>query len=191
MIIFRDWTISLSGPLLAMQYDNLSRRLDVVGDLPEGYDWAMLVRAGGNNDIILLTPTETGVGAVLTEDNLAISGAYHMQLRGTLRSDGVTTRHTNILRDVFVPESLAGTGEWPTVPSEFAQIERNILELNNHPPVPGSSGYWQVWDLETHSYVESEFPLPSGGGTTATVDGETLVFAAGSTATVQDETLIL
>ena len=38
-----------------------------------------------------------------------------------------------------------------------------VIDLNNHPPVPGDNGYWLLWDIGSGAYVESEFPLPSGG----------------------------
>ena len=38
-----------------------------------------------------------------------------------------------------------------------------VIDLNNHPPVPGENGYWLIWDTYSGAYVESEFPLPAGG----------------------------
>ena len=35
-----------------------------------------------------------------------------------------------------------------------------IIDLNNHPPVPGNNGYWLLWDTDSGAYVESELPLP-------------------------------
>ena len=35
-----------------------------------------------------------------------------------------------------------------------------IIDLNNHPPVPGNKGYWMLWDTDRGAYVESELPLP-------------------------------
>ena len=158
MIVFNNWQITHTGNILARQYDNLSRTLLVKG-VPEGYDWKMMVQVGGNFDILPLSPMEDGVGIVLTKDQLSISGYYTMQLVGTLQADGVTVRHTNVL-STFIPPSLSGDANWPAVPSEFSQIESNIKELNEHPSIPGENGYWLVWDLETHAYVESEFTLP-------------------------------
>ena len=57
MIIFNNWQISVTG-LIARQYDNLSRRIDVEGDLPAGYTWQLLVQCGDSADTILLTPTQ-------------------------------------------------------------------------------------------------------------------------------------
>ena len=158
MIVFNNWTITVTG-LIARQYDNLSRRIDVEGDLPDGYTWQLLVQSGGNADIILLEATENGVGALLTADNLSKAGEYYIQLRGVLEADGVTRRHTNVV-NAYIPESLTGLGTWPEVPTEFYQVEANILELYQHPPIPGSNGYWLVWDTDKDEYVESQLALP-------------------------------
>ena len=68
-----------------------------------------------------------------------------------------------------------------------------IIDLNNHPPVPGDNGYWLIWDTDSGVYVESELPLPevSGGGSGGnwsqisdkpfnTIDGNTLVSRSGT-----------
>ena len=156
MISYCDWQIESSG-LLARQFDHLSRRLEVVGDLPEGWNWAMLIQSGDAMDIIPLEPMDGGVGHTLTEDQLSLSGYYTMQLRGT---KGNVTKHTNIIR-VFVAESLSGSGQWPTVPSEFLEVERHIAELNAHPPVPGENDFWLIWNSDVDAYQESQFPLPA------------------------------
>ena len=158
MIVFNNWQITHTGDILARQYDNLSRTL-LVNGVPEGYDWKMMVRVDEHFDIIDLPPMKDGVGVVLTEDQLSVSGYYKLQLVGTLQADGATTRHTNVLT-VYVGPSMSGDANWPTVPSEFSQIESNIKELNEHPSIPGENGFWLVWDLGTHAYAESEFPLP-------------------------------
>ena len=35
-----------------------------------------------------------------------------------------------------------------------------VIDLNNHPPIPGNNGYWMLWDTDKGAYVESELPLP-------------------------------
>ena len=35
-----------------------------------------------------------------------------------------------------------------------------LIDLNNHPPVPGNNGYWMLWDTDKSTYVESDLPLP-------------------------------
>lgn len=36
-----------------------------------------------------------------------------------------------------------------------------VIDLNNHPPVPGDNGYWMLWDTESGAYVESNLPQSS------------------------------
>ena len=66
-----------------------------------------------------------------------------------------------------------------------------IIDLNNHPPIPGNNGYWLLWDTDRGAYVESDLPLPevsSGGGSWSqisgkpfdTIDGNTLVNRSGA-----------
>ena len=66
-----------------------------------------------------------------------------------------------------------------------------IIDLNNHPPIPGNNGYWLIWDTDRGAYVESDLPLPevSGGGGSwsqisgkpfNTIDGNTLVNRSGA-----------
>ena len=160
MIQFSNWQLSNPcGTPIARQYDNLSVSLIVVGDLPDGWEWAMLVECQGNLNIIPLSPVEGGVGATLTNDMLALSGYYTMQLRGT---QGDVVRHTNQIQ-VFIPESLSGDAQWPEVPSEFTEIEQTIIAINNNPPKPGINGFWLIYNPETGEYEESDIPLPEGG----------------------------
>lgn len=159
MIYFKDWEISHDGSILARQYDHLSRVLLVRGT-PQGYDWEMRVRKGDWYEVIPLSPMEGDVGCVLTEKHLALWGWYSLQLVGTLRTDGVTVQHSNVI-SVFVAESLTD-GEWPASPSEFTRLESNVQEMNCHPPIPGENGFWMLWELDSHSYKESAFPLPKG-----------------------------
>ena len=160
MITFADWTIAGSGSVIARQYDNLSRELRVVGELPAGWEWTMLVSCGELFNILALSPVEGGVGVTLTDDMLSLSGYYTLQLRGT---KGEAVRHTNLI-NVYIPPSLSGDAQWPTVPSEFTQVEQNIIAINNHPPKPGTNGYWMIYNPDTGEYEESNIPLPGGGG---------------------------
>ena len=159
MIYFKDWEISHDGSILARQYDHLSRVLLVRGT-PQGYDWEVRVRKGDWYEVIPLSPMEGDVGCVLTEKHLALWGWYSLQLVGTLRTDGVTVQHSNVI-SVFVAESLTD-GDWPASPSEFTRLESNVREMNGHPPIPGENGFWMLWELDSHSYKGSAFPLPKG-----------------------------
>lgn len=155
MIVFNSWQITITGTL-GYQYDNGTRSIEVMGDIPEGWQWQALLRSGDNVNIILLSPTETGLSAVLSADDLSLAGLYEVQLRAT---QDELVRHTNII-SVIVPASISGTAAWPTLPTEFAQAEQNIIELNAHPPIPGDNGFWLTWDLEQDAYIESALPLP-------------------------------
>lgn len=159
MIYFKDWEISHDGSILARQHDHLSRVLLVRG-VPQGYDWEMRIRKGKWYEAIPLSPMEGDVGCVLTEKHLALWGWYSLQLVGTLRTDGVTVQHSNVI-SVFVEESLTD-GDWPVSPGEFTRLESNVREMNDHPPIPGENGFWMLWELDSHSYKESAFPLPKG-----------------------------
>ncbi len=187
MFTFDDWHLSYDGQVLAMQHDNKSRQIIVQGTFPSGYTWAMEVQVGTAWDAIVLSPVSGGLAALLTQDNLAYAGWYEMQLRGI---QGDVVRRTNIIR-VHVPRSLSGTGQWPTVPSEFRQIEQRIADLNAHPSKPGVNGYWLVWDPDAQEYRESDIPLPDvsvgPAGPAATVEvAETITGAPGSVANVEN-----
>ena len=36
-----------------------------------------------------------------------------------------------------------------------------IIDLNNHPSIPGENGYWLIWDTDSGAYLESDLPLPA------------------------------
>lgn len=121
----------------------------------------MLVQCGDYFDAILLTgPSDGMLSAVLTRDQLSLSGRYTMQLRGT---KGEEIRHTNCI-DVVIPASLSGDAQWPEIPSEFSEMEQRLNELYANPPKPGANGTWLLWNPDTNEYEESDIPLPEGGG---------------------------
>lgn len=159
ILLFSDWVLSKpQGGLLGYQYDNLTRELAVQGDLPEGWTWDILVSASGKGDTWPLALGDGQASITLTDDNLSVRGEYYLQLRGT---NGDQVRHTNVIT-AYNSRSLSGAGQWPTLPTEWIQAEKDIKELNAHPPVPGSNGYWLLWDLSSHSYQESDLPVPVG-----------------------------
>ena len=159
ILLFSDWVLSKpQGGLLGYQYDNLTRELVVQGDLPEGWAWDILVSASGKGDTWPLALGDGEASITLTDDNLSVRGEYYLQLRGT---NGDQVRHTNVIT-AYNSRSLSGAGQWPTLPTEWIQAEKDIKELNAHPPVPGSDGYWLLWDLSSHSYQESDLPVPVG-----------------------------
>lgn len=163
ILLFNDWVLSKpQGGLLGYQYDNLTRELVVQGDLPEGWTWDILVSASGKGDTWPLALGDGQASITLTDDNLSVRGEYYLQLRGTKGDQvGDQVRHTNVIT-AYNSRSLSGAGQWPTLPTEWIQAEKDIKELNAHPPVPGSNGYWLLWDLSSHSYQESGLPVPVG-----------------------------
>lgn len=79
----------------------------------------------------------------------------------------------------------------PDAPEPQPSWLAKIIDLNNHPPIPGENGYWLLWDTDSGAYVESDLPLPevsSGGGSWSqisdkpfdTIDGNTLVNRSGT-----------
>lgn len=186
MITFDNWTIKAGG-LIARQYDNLSRRIDIEGDIPAGWTWALLTQCGDQLNIITLTEADGGLYAVLTAEMLALSGYYYIQLQGT---QGDVVKHTNIIQ-VYIPRSLSGNVQWPTVPSEFTQVEQRIQTLNSNPPYPGDDGYWMIYDIDSGAYIQSFLPLPPvaegppGKAATITV-GETTTGQPGTEANVEN-----
>lgn len=35
-----------------------------------------------------------------------------------------------------------------------------VIDMSNHPPIPGDNGYWLIWNTDSGAYVESKLPLP-------------------------------
>lgn len=92
---------------------------------------------------------------------LPFDGMYLMQLRGI---NGDKVYHSETFK-VWVKYSIEPGEVYNPVPSEFYQIENNITEINNNPPVPSDDGYWMIWDVNEHGYVKSDIPTVSAGGT--------------------------
>lgn len=86
MIHFNDWEIVADCEVIARQYDNLTRSITIDGDIPSEWKWELSVEAGENGeyfDVLPLAPIDGGIGIVLTEEMLSVSGTYIMQLYGT------------------------------------------------------------------------------------------------------------
>ncbi|HIQ69314.1 MAG TPA: hypothetical protein IAA67_03155 [Candidatus Avoscillospira stercorigallinarum] len=155
---FSSWILCPSGPTsIGYQYDNLTDVLQVTGTVPAGWSWDLMVQCGTNLNIIPMEQDEDGsLSVTLTAEMIPLTGYYTMQLRAT---QGELVKYTNQFQ-AYVGASLSGDAQWPTVPTEFTQVEQNILDLNQHPPYPGDEGYWMTWDLESGAYVQSQLPLP-------------------------------
>lgn len=159
MIVFENWELRAEENLDRQQFDHLAGGLTIVGDLPDGWEWELLVKMGENMDILPLEPLEQGIGTVLTGQQLAIAGSYWLQLRG---KKGEQVRHTNQLR-MKVDKSLSGDVQWPELPGTFTKLEERLErkvqtaeEYALHPPVISESGTWLVWDGA--AYADSGMP---------------------------------
>lgn len=186
---FTSWILCPSGPTsIGYQYDNLTDVLQVTGTVPAGWSWDLMVQCGTNLNIIPMEQAEDGsLSVTLTAEMIPLTGYYTMQLRAT---QGELVKYTNQFQ-AYVGASLSGDAQWPTVPTEFTQVEQNILDLNQHPPYPGDEGYWMTWDLESGAYVQSQLPLPPVAegppGKAATIQvGATTTGEPGTEATVQN-----
>ena len=124
MIRFKNWYITAEKEVIARQHDNLTRRLDIVGDIPTGWEWSLLTGIGEELNIITLEKTEEGLGITLTAQMLSRAGYWQLQLRGV---QGELVRHTNVIT-VYIPPSLSGDGQWPELPSEFSQAEERLRQ---------------------------------------------------------------
>jgi len=156
MIFFKDWRIRSDRAVVAQQFDHLTRTLTVVGDLPQEWEWVMIVRIGNDMDLLPMGKVEEGVKINLTAQQLSRSGLYNLQLRGTR---GEQVRHTNMI-SAYVGPSLSGDTHWPELPGEFSELERRVTEkaelaagYASHPPVLGENGNW--WEWNGADYVDS------------------------------------
>ena len=132
------------------QYDDLPVELVVQGDIGVAGDWELLVAHGNLLNIVRLSRSDDELIAN-TSSILAMAGMLQLQLRK--RTDD-SLQHTSIA-SVCIPHSLSGCTAWPTIPAEFTQLEVRMLDINNHPPVPGPNGYWMVWNPDTQAYEQS------------------------------------
>ena len=111
-------------------------------------------------DIIDLNRDGDICSVELTSKMLPFAGKYAMQLRAI---NGDKVRHSDTF-DAWIKYSIEPSSTYDSVPSEFYQIEQNITEINNHPPYPDISGFWMIWNPQTHKYELSDIPVPTEGG---------------------------
>ena len=165
MIQFKEWHLTWDGAPVAMQFDSGSVPLEIRGELPEGYDWEVLMEApeGGLN-ILTLEQVSGGGQVLLQREDLPQSGEYAIQLRATARADGAVQRHSTVVR-VFIPRSLSGDTAWPEIPAKFTELEQRLQRMMDHPPKAGAEGYWLLWNEESGGYQTSRLPVGSGGPT--------------------------
>lgn len=157
MIKFSNWSIKANGPILCRQNDNKTHTVEVVGEIPEGWSWYLLLGYDSKKNSIRMTQDVNGLRVTLEATMVPFAGLYKVEL---LAVDGERKKHTNILL-TNVPHTLSQDSDWPEIPTEFVQTEERIREMYEHPPIPGENGYWMLWDPELGQYLESDIPLPS------------------------------
>ena len=159
--------VSLDTHTLAFAKNNLVNEIICTVDTDESWTYRIDVLysqtdCSGNPlyNIINLNRTGNVCSALLTIAMLPFSGKYTMQLRGI---SGEQVYHSDTF-EVWVKYSIDPGAAYDPVPSEFYQIEQNITEINNHPPYPDISGFWMIWNPQTHKYELSDIPVPTESG---------------------------
>lgn len=159
--------VSLDTHTLAFAKNNFVNEIICTVDTDESWTYRIDVLysqtdCSGNPlyNIINLNRTGNVCSALLTIAMLPFSGKYTMQLRG-IKDQQIY--HSDIF-EVWVKYSIDPSNVYDPVPSEFYQIEDNIIEINNHPPYPDISGFWMIWNPTTHQYELSTIPVPTEAG---------------------------
>lgn len=161
--------IKQDNKTLAFEKNNNVDVINITVDTDESWDYVLDVKYPNCNDdkynIINLTRNGNVLFVLLTADMLPFSGKYLCQLRGI---SGDKVYHTDAF-DVWVKYSIEPGETYNPVPSEFYQIEENIIEINNHPPYPSDDGYWMIWNVVTKQYEKSDIKVLPGGTTEGAV----------------------
>lgn len=147
--------------IIGFQLNNLVNRFEATTDKDESWKYQLklyMVKIEKYNIIDLFRTGQT-IFVDLTKEMMPVSGRYIMQFVA-LKDDLVD--HTEQF-EVWVEDTLDPTHQYDPVPSEFYQIEENILDANSHPPYPGNNGYWMIWNVATKQYETSNLPVGEGG----------------------------
>lgn len=148
MIKFSNWTIKAVGPVLCRQHDNKTHTVEVIGDIPEGWTWKLLLEHKSMSNIILMEQDESGLHVVLKQEDVPLAGTYKVQLQGT---NGELKKHTNqIFTEVrpSIPEQ--GEAEWPELPSALEQYEQRVKDI-----IANMGPDWNQNDPEQPSFIKN------------------------------------
>ena len=152
---------------LAFEKNNGVDVINITVDTDESWSYKLDVKypekccTGGKlYDIIDINRDGDICSVELTSKMLPFAGKYIMQLRAI---NGDKVKHSDTF-DAWIKYSIEPASTYNPVPSEFYQIEQNITEINNHPPYPDISGFWMIWNPQTHKYELSDIPVPTEGG---------------------------
>ena len=169
----RKITYLFNDRVIGFETDNLVDTFSCVVDVPGNYKLDVESKQDGciyHNTISLNYNDELGeYYYIFTAGQLPV-GKCLFQLR-RINDDKV------FLSDKFeawikkpVLSYCSAYQEKGPLPSEFYQIESNLDELSQHPPIPDSSGYWKLWNSKKKEYEISDIPV-SSETTLATGDG--------------------
>lgn len=157
--------VTIVDKTLGYQGDNLVNTVQVTVDKDSAWNYRLDMYKGKSKcfDSVLLTRNGNICTVDLTDEILSYGGRYSFQLRGYTDEK---TYHSEIF-EAWVNGSIEynqeNCGCDNALPQEFYQVENNVTEINNHPPYPGDSGKWMIWEVNKHEYVESDIAVIGGG----------------------------
>lgn len=157
--------VTIVDKTLGYQGDNLVNTVQVTVDKDSAWNYRLDMYKGKSKcfDSVLLMRNGNICTVDLTDEILSYGGRYSFQLRGYTDEK---TYHSEIF-EAWVNGSIEynqeNCGCDNALPQEFYQVENNVTEINNHPPYPGDSGKWMIWDVNKHEYVESDIAVIGGG----------------------------
>lgn len=125
------------------EYTNVT--LKIYMEVPQEYNAIPFIREG---NIIY---------CILTSDMIPVGGKYTGQFEF---SYGMMLLQSELF-EFWVENSVNLNDAYTPIPTTFTQLATNIAILNQHPPYPGTEGYWMTWNLENGEYEQSIYPLPS------------------------------
>ena len=170
-MVFDNWVVS--GCVKLRMLDNKTSIFEVVGNIPDDWNWQLLYTCNDNLNIVDMVYDGNSLSVLLTKEMLPMEGTYHFQIKAT---KGELIKHTNIVKS-YVNKSLSGDVQWPVVPSEFTDIENAVKgyaesakesaekaeDAAVHSPVIGSNGNWWVWNFDTSEYIDTGISASGGG----------------------------
>lgn len=121
-------------------------------------DWEGLTKIAYLQRDSVSVPIEIKDGLVEVPEWFTEQESFNATLLGT---DGTKEVPTNIVaikleksNDLWVKDAPEPTPSWIT----------KLIDLSDHPPIPGSNGFWLLWDTDRGEYVESQLPVSEGMG---------------------------
>lgn len=150
---------------LGYQGDNLVNTIQVTVDKDSTWNYKLDMYKGKSKcfDSVLMTREGNTCTVQLTNEILSYGGEYLFQLKGYTDTQ---TYHSDIFES-WVNASIEYQDDCKQtdcrcLPTEFHQVEDNVIEINNHPPYPGDNGKWMIWNVDKHEYVESNIDVIGG-----------------------------